>query len=79
MANKPGRLKKIDLGDTAWIALLAKCIDSVDSENFPECLVAALKSITDFDYLVSFGYHQKEQPICLHHTFFAWRTGDICR
>jgi len=50
MASKPGRLKKIDLGDTAWVVLLSRCIDSLDSEDFPECLVAALKSITDFDY-----------------------------
>jgi DNA-binding CsgD family transcriptional regulator len=71
MANKPGQVKKIDLGDSAWVDLLSRCIDSIDSEEFPVCLVAVLKSITPFDYSVSFGYHQKEQPICLHHTFSA--------
>ncbi len=69
MASKPGRRKKIDLGDAAWVVLLSRCIDSIDSEDFPGCLVAALKSITDFDYSVCFGYHQKEQPICLYHAF----------
>jgi DNA-binding CsgD family transcriptional regulator len=69
MAKKPGEVKKINPGDAAWIVLLSRCIDSIDSPGFPENLVAALKSITNFDYSVCFAYHQSEQPICLHHTF----------
>ncbi len=69
MAKKPGRVKKVDLGNATWIALLSRCIDSIDSEKFPEYLVAALKSITDFDYSVSFAYHQYEMPISLYDTF----------
>ena len=69
MAANPERMKKIDLGNAAWISLLSQCIDSTGTENFPTTLVAALKSIADFDYSVSFAYHQNEKPICLYHTF----------
>ena len=69
MANNSGRAKKIDLGNAAWITLLSRCIDSIGTDRFAENLISALKSVTDFDYLVSFAYHQKDQPICLFHTF----------
>ena len=69
MAANPERMKKTDLGNGAWITLLSQCIDSTGTENFPTTLVAALKSIADFDYSVSFAYHQNEKPICLYHTF----------
>ena len=69
MATNPRWTKKIDLGNAVWISLLSKCIDSVDTEEFPVILVEALKSIADFDYSVSFAYHQNEKPICLYHTF----------
>ncbi len=69
MANNSGRAKKIDLGNAAWITLLSRCIDSIGTDRFTDNLISALKSITDFDYLVSFAYHQKDQPICLFHTF----------
>jgi DNA-binding CsgD family transcriptional regulator len=69
MAKNQGKVKNINPGDAPWIVLLSRCIDSIDSATFPESLVAALKSITDFDYSVSFAYHQNEQPVCLHHTF----------
>lgn len=68
-ATNTGRVKKIDLGNTTWISMLSQCIDSIGSTEFPEILVAALKSITDFDYSVSFAYHQNEKPMNLHHTF----------
>jgi DNA-binding CsgD family transcriptional regulator len=57
------------VGNATWISLLSQCIDSIGTEEFSGNLVAALKSITDFDYSVSFAYHQHEQPICLYHTF----------
>jgi DNA-binding CsgD family transcriptional regulator len=69
MATNPRWIKKIDLGNAVWISLLSECIDSIDTEEFPVILVEALKSIADFDYSVSFAYHQKEKPICLYHTF----------
>ena len=69
IVTNPSRPKKIDLGNTAWIRLLSQCINSLGTDGFPEGLVCALRSITEFDYLVSFAYHQKEKPICLYHTF----------
>ncbi len=69
MATSPGRIKKIDVGNATWISLLSQCIDSIGTGEFSENLVDALKSIADFDYSVSFAYHQNEQPICLYHTF----------
>ncbi|MEE8366633.1 MAG: helix-turn-helix transcriptional regulator [Gammaproteobacteria bacterium] len=69
MATNPRRIKKIDLGNAVWIKLLSQCIDSIGTEKFSRNLVAALKSITDFDYSVSFAYYQNEKPICLYHTF----------
>jgi len=69
MVSKSGRAKKIDLGNATWISLLSQCIDSIGSEQFTVKLVSALKSITDFDYSVSFAYHRKEKPVCLYHTF----------
>ncbi len=69
MATNSGRTKKIELGNTTWISLLSQCIDSIGSDHFTDNLLSALKSITDFDYLVSFAYHQKEKPVCLYHCF----------
>jgi DNA-binding CsgD family transcriptional regulator len=69
MANNSGRAKKIDLGNATWISLLSRCIDSIGGDQFSDNLLGALKSITDFDYSVSFAYHQNEKPICLFHTF----------
>ncbi len=69
MATKPGRVKKVDLGNSTWISLLSQCVDAMGSDQFSDKLIEALKSTTDFDYSVSFAYHHNERPICLHHTF----------
>ena len=69
MASNPRRAKKIDLGNDAWISLVSQCIDATGTEEFSRSLVNALKSITDFDYLVCFAYHENEMPVCLYHTF----------
>jgi len=69
MATSPARIKKIDLGSATRISLLAQCIDSIGTGKFPDSLVAALKSVADFDYSVSFAYHQNETPFCLYDTF----------
>jgi len=69
MAKSSDRVGKIDLGNPSWIASVSDCIDSTGDEVFPDRLVEALKSITDFDYCVCFAYHQNERPICLYHTY----------
>ncbi len=69
MANHPGRTKKNNLGNATRISLLSQCIDAIGTEKFPNSLAGALKSITDFDYLVSFAYYRNKKPICLCHTF----------
>jgi DNA-binding CsgD family transcriptional regulator len=69
MAKNAARVKKIDLGNATWIAWISRCVDAIGTEKFPEYLVAALKSITDFDYSVAFAYHQNEKPISLYHSF----------
>lgn len=69
MVTNPRRTKKINLGNAARISLLSQCIDTTGTEKFSRNLIIALKSITDFDYMVSFAYYQNEKPICLHHTF----------
>jgi DNA-binding CsgD family transcriptional regulator len=69
MATSPRRAKKIDLGNDAWISLVSQCIDTIGTAEFSGSLVSAFKSITDFDYLVCFAYHENEMPVCLYHTF----------
>ena len=69
MTVSPKRVKKVELGDAEWICLLSQCIDSIGNDEFPGRLVEALKSVADFDYSVSFAYHQKEKPVCLYNTF----------
>jgi DNA-binding CsgD family transcriptional regulator len=63
------RAKKTELGNAEWISLLSQCIDSVGNDEFPARLVSMLKSVADFDYSVSFAYHQNEKPVCLYNTF----------
>ena len=69
MAASPKRAKKIELGNAGWISSLSRCIDSAGNDEFPGKLVETLKSVADFDYSVSFAYHQNEKPICLYNTF----------
>jgi DNA-binding CsgD family transcriptional regulator len=69
MATNPGQLQKIDLESDTWISLLAQCVDSIGEDEFCGNFVAALKTITDFDYSVAFAYHQNEKPVCLYHSF----------
>jgi len=69
MATNPVRINKINLGNAARISLLSHCIDSIGTEDFSGSMVAALQSIVDFDYSVSFAYHANETPLCLYDTF----------
>ncbi len=69
MTTRPQRTKNVEIGSPAWVKLLGKCIDAIGYKTFPQALVDALKSLTDFDYSVVFAYYQSERPLCLFHTF----------
>jgi DNA-binding CsgD family transcriptional regulator len=69
VATQPKRTKNGETGSPAWVTLLGKSIDSLGNEIFPQILVDALESLTDFDYSVVFAYYQSERPLCLFHTF----------
>ena len=69
MAESLKRAKKVELGNAKWISLLAQCVDSIGNDEFPGKLVETLKLAADFDYSVSFAYHQNEKPLCLFNTF----------
>ena len=60
---------EVEAGSPAWVALLSRCIDAIATESFPQTLIDALKSLTDFDYSVVFAYYHSERPLCLFHTF----------
>lgn len=49
--------------------MVGRSIDALGEEDFPNTLVNALKSLTEFDYSVVFAYYQSERPFCLFHTF----------
>jgi len=66
---RPKRPKTIEAGSPTWVKLLGKSIDAIGDETFPQALVDALRSLTDFDYSVVFAYYQSEKPLCLFHTF----------
>ncbi len=69
MTTRLKRTNDVEAGSATWVLLLSQCIDSIATENFPQKLVDALKSLTDFDYSVVFAYYQSERPLCLFHTF----------
>ena len=52
-----------------WTELLALCISSLGTGDFPQSLIRAIKTIAEFDNSVIFAYYKKEKPLCLHHTF----------
>ena len=69
MTTRLKRAKNVGAGSATWLALLSRCIDSIGAAEFPQSLVDALKSLTDFDYSVVFAYYQGKTPLCLFHTF----------
>lgn len=69
VTNSSGRTNNTGAGSDTWVGLLSQCIDSIGVADFPRQLVAALQSLTDFDYSVVFAYYQNEKPICLYHNF----------
>jgi len=69
VANRIKQPKPADVGSVEWVNLLAQSIDCIGSERFPGCLIAAVKSLADFDYSVIFAYYESEKPLCLFHSF----------
>ena len=69
MTTRLKRTKNVDAGSATWLALLSQCIDYIATADFPQSLINALKSLTDFDYSVIFAYYQGNTPLCLFHTF----------
>ena len=69
MTTRLKRVKNVEAGNAAWVMLLSRCIDSIDSENFPQTLIDALKSLANFEHSVVFAYYQSEKPVCLFHNF----------
>jgi DNA-binding CsgD family transcriptional regulator len=65
------RKNNAEAGSVEWVALLSRCIDSIGAESFPQSLVNALRSITEFDFSVVFAYYRNDKPLCLFHTFSA--------
>jgi DNA-binding CsgD family transcriptional regulator len=63
------RTNDVEAGSATWTVLLSQCIDAIATENFPQTLIDALESLTDFDYSVVFAYYHSERPLCLFHTF----------
>ena len=77
MTTRLKRTNDVEAGSATWVVLLSQCIDSIATENFPQRLVDALKSLTDFDYSVVFAYYQSEKPLCLFHTFSPEKRADF--
>jgi DNA-binding CsgD family transcriptional regulator len=75
VTTPPKRTKNAELGSPEWVKLLGKAIDAIGNKTFPQALVDALKSLTDFDYSVVFAYYQSERPLCLFHTFSPKKRG----
>jgi DNA-binding CsgD family transcriptional regulator len=75
VTKQPKRTKNAELGSPEWVKLLGKSIDAIGNKTFPQALVDALKSLTDFDYSVVFAYYQSERPLCLFHTFSPKKRG----
>ena len=69
MTTRLKRVKNVEAGNAAWVMLLSRCIDSIGSENFPQTLIDALKSLANFEHSVVFAYYQSEKPVCLFHNF----------
>ena len=56
-------------GAASWVTLVSMCIDCIGKDEFSEHLIAALRSLTNFDNSVVFAYYRSERPVCLFHTF----------
>ncbi len=69
VTTQPKRTKNVEIGSPALMKSLGKSIDAIGNKTFPQALVDALKTLTNFDYSVVFAYYQSEKPLCLFHTF----------
>lgn len=48
---------------------VARIIDALDTDNFPEALSKALKNIVEFEFTVIFGYVGSSRPLALYNDF----------
>lgn len=69
MMDSTRRSKNNQIGESSWISSIAECIDSIGTQTFSIHLDKALRTITGYDYSVTFAYHLDERPLCLHHSF----------
>lgn len=69
MTAKPKAIKNGEAGSLEWLEMLGKSIDSLGHEDFPQHLIDALKTLTDFNNAVIFAFYQSDRPLCLFHTF----------
>jgi DNA-binding CsgD family transcriptional regulator len=75
VTTRHNRVKSVGAGSPTWITLLSNCIESIGADAFPQSLIDALKSLSEFDNSVVFAYYQSEKPLCLFHTFSSERRG----
>ncbi|MFK7875153.1 MAG: helix-turn-helix transcriptional regulator [Paracoccaceae bacterium] len=54
---------------TTWNDYAAQIVDALEDDAMPEVLSKALKSITDFEYTVIFGYVGSARPLALYDDF----------
>ena len=69
MKRIPEHAEVIGDENPAWTEVLAHCISSLGTEQFPQNLIRTIKTVTDFDNSVVFAYYKTEKPLCIYHTF----------
>lgn len=67
----------LNKGFSAWNRTIGKAVEALGSSAFPARLEAALRTIVDFDILMTFGYWGSETPICCHHNIERTRAKTI--
>lgn len=67
----------LNKGFSAWNAAIGKAVEALGSSAFPVRLEAALRTIVDFDTLMTFGYWGSQTPVCCHHNIDRARAKTI--
>lgn len=57
------------LSQPEWYVALGDLLSLAGSPDFPDALASTVRSLTQFDYTVTFAYNGPDTPVCLHHTF----------
>lgn len=57
------------LTQTEWFELIGRMVSEIGTPGFMLSWVEAVRSLTRFDYTVTFAYNGSNVPVCLHHTF----------